>query len=492
MSRLAHRPAASAPTSTSRSAPPATPVAAPGAETAALHAGRTRGKGAALVDSLCQSTTFHQARVGETVEHAYSRCSNPTVSQLEDALAQLEGGVGCVAFGTGLAAESALFFATLQAGDHVVLGRAIYGGTVRLLRQVLSRFGVSASFVDSTDLAQIHAAIRPDTRWVFIETPANPTLVLTDIAAVSAVCRRAGVKLAVDNTFLTPIAQNCLDLGADVSVYSTTKHIEGHSAALGGALVTRDPALLDQLRFIRKSTGAIQSPLNAWLTLRGLRTLPLRLREHSRNALQVALWLQSHPGVERVFYPGLADFPQAELARRQHRAGPDGLPLHGGVLSFELRGGTAAGKALLQRVRLASLVEHVGSIETLVTHPATMTHADVPREQREAVGISDGLVRLSVGLEDPADIIADLDAAIDAPQWAQAPVDACACCSRGDAPSDRSALAVHLGHREHADHTIETAASSVVPTDGSSVANQFDLAAGRSVDQPAFAKGGAL
>jgi cystathionine beta-lyase/cystathionine gamma-synthase len=326
-------------------------------------------------------------------------------------LGALEDAPPSVCFGTGLAAETALFLAILKAGDHAIIGDAIYGGTVRLFRQVLSELGISSTFVDTSDAAAVAKAITPRTKLVFIETPANPTLKLTDIGAIAEVCKRAGVPLAVDNTFLTPALQRPLDLGADIAVYSTTKHIEGHSTALGGAITSRDEKLLERVRWIRKCTGGIIAPFNAWLTVRGLKTLPLRLREQSRNALRVAQWLAQHPSVERVYYPGLADFPQAQLAARQHLA-VNGERFHGGVVAFELSGGTQAGIDLLNSVQLCSLVEHVGSVETLITHPASMTHADVPPEHRRAVGIADGLVRLSVGLEDPEEVIADLDQAI--------------------------------------------------------------------------------
>jgi cystathionine beta-lyase/cystathionine gamma-synthase len=224
---------------------------------------------------------------------------------------------------------------------------------------------------------------------------------------VAEVAHAAGVRVAVDNTFLTPALQRPLDLGADLTVYSTTKHIEGHSTALGGAITSRDEALLERLRFIRKCTGSIQSPLGAWLTTRGVKTLPLRMRAHSENAQRVAEWLGAQPIVKRVHYPGLAGFPQAELARRQH------LGFHGGVVTFELLGGAEAGRTVLEGVQLCALAEHVGTVETLLTHPATMTHADVPAEQRRATGLDDGLIRLSVGLEDPRDVIADLSQAFD-------------------------------------------------------------------------------
>jgi cystathionine beta-lyase/cystathionine gamma-synthase len=383
------------------------------AATTCLH-GRRRDKRTdrgPLVGALVQSTTFVQRHVGDDNGPSYSRVSNPTVDEVEETLGALEGAPPSVCFGTGLAAETALFLALLRAGDHAVVGDAIYGGTVRLFRQVLSELGITATFVDTSDPAAVSRAITSRTKLVFIETPANPTLKLTDIAAIAQVCKRSGVPLAVDNTFLTPVLQRPLDLGADISVYSTTKHIEGHSAALGGAITSRDEKLLERVRWIRKCTGGIIAPFNAWLTLRGIKTLPLRLREQSRNAQRVAEWLAANPAVERVHYPGLADFPQATLAATQH-ASFNGETFHGGVISFELKGGTQAGINLLNNVKLCSLVEHVGSVETLITHPASMTHADVPPEHRRAVGIADGLVRLSVGLEDPTEVIADLEQAI--------------------------------------------------------------------------------
>lgn len=378
-----------------------------GVSTRAVRGGREPdGWSLALVTPLVQSTTFVQEELGAATPHAYSRVSNPTVDALESRLGALEDAPPAVAFATGLAAEATLLLALLRSGDHVVLGEAIYGGTVRLVREVLAPLGVSHTFVDSTDADAVAGAIRPATRLVFIETPSNPTLRLTDIAAVGAVTRAAGVPLAVDNTFLTPVVQRPLDLGADISVVATTKHVEGHSTALGGAVTTRDESLLRRLRWLRKCLGNIQSPLGAWLTLRGLSTLPVRLREQSRSAATIAAWLAGDPRVERVHYPGLENFAQRDLARRQHGG------VHGGVVTFELAGGFDAAVAFLRGVRLCVLCEHVGSVETLLTHPASMTHADVPREQRLASGITDGLLRLSVGLEETRDIIDDLDGAI--------------------------------------------------------------------------------
>lgn len=377
-----------------------------GIATRALHAGLspdpTTG---AILTPIYQSTTYVQDGVGVHKGHTYSRASNPTVSALEANLGALEEAPPAVCFATGLAAIHALFITLLKSGDHVVCSDVVYGGTHRLLRQVLAPFGIETSFVDTADAGAVAAAIRRSTKLVFIETPANPTLKLTDVAAVARVARAAGVPVAVDNTFLTPVGLRPLDLGADVSVYSTTKYIEGHNATVGGSLVARDEALLERLRFIRKSVGSIQAPLDAWLTLKGVKTLPLRLRQHSENAQRIAEWLEGHAGVTRVLYPGLESFPQRELARRQHG-------VHAGILAFEVAGGVEAGRRLMEAVELCSLAENLGAAETLITHPATMTHGDIPRAEREAAGISDGLVRLSVGLEDPKDIIADLERAL--------------------------------------------------------------------------------
>ncbi len=379
-----------------------------GTSTTAIHGGLEPDPlTGALVMPMVQSTTFVQEAVGKSRGHAYSRVSNPTVSVLEAQLGALEGALPAVCFVTGLAAETAVFLALLKAGDHVVLGDVIYGGTVRLVGQVLSELGITSTFVDASVAENVRGALRPETRLIFIESPANPTLKLTDIKAVADIGRAAGVRVAVDNTFLTPVIQRPLDLGVDVCVYSTTKHIEGHSTAIGGSVVSRDEALLDRVRFLRKCTGGIQAAFGAWLTTNGVKTLPLRLKQHSANALDLAKALHANPHVASVNYPGLEDHPQHELAQRQHLGG-----IHGGVLSFEVVGGTDAAVKVLNSTRLCLLVEHLGGIETLLTHPVTMTHADVPREHRLVVGIPDGLIRVSVGLEDVADIIADLEQAI--------------------------------------------------------------------------------
>jgi cystathionine beta-lyase/cystathionine gamma-synthase len=374
-----------------------------------LHADPATG---AVLTPIYQSTTYRQDAVGVHKGHTYSRASNPTVSALEEALGALEDTPPAVCFATGMAAISAVFLALLKSGDHVVLSDVVYGGTVRLFDQVLNNFGLEASFVDTADPAAVRAAIRPNTRMVFIETPANPTLKLTDVAAIAAITRPAGLLLVVDNTFLTPLLLRPLDLGADITMLSTTKYIEGHNATVGGSIASRDERILDRLRLIRKTLGSIQSPHEAWLTARGIKTLPLRMQQHSRAAQVVAEWLEQHPDVSRVHYPGLASFPQRELAERQHG-------LHGGMLSFELKQGAEAGIALMNAVRLCVLAENLGAAESLVTHPVSMTHGDVPREMRERIGITDGLVRLSVGLEDPRDIIADLSQALDVARRSQ-------------------------------------------------------------------------
>ena len=380
--------------------------------TLAIHGGlEPDPTSGSILTPIVQSTTYVQQRVGVHKGHTYSRASNPTVEALERALGTLEGCLPAVAFNTGMSAITALFLATLRAGDHVVVSDCVYGGTVRLLNVVLAPLGVRASFVNTADPAAVDAAITPSTKLVFIETPANPTLKLTDVAAIAAVARSRGVLLAVDNTFLTPVLLRPLDLGADVAVYSTTKYIEGHNATVGGTLTTRDAGLADRFKLYRKTLGSIQAPFEAWLTLRGLKTLPLRIRQHCRNAQVVAQYLDAHPFVTKVYYPGLASFPQATLAARQHQNDGRGA-FHGGIVSFEVRGGVAAGIEVMNSVRLCSLAENLGSVETLITHPVSMTHGDVPPDQRLSAGITDGLIRLSVGLEDPLDIIADLKQAL--------------------------------------------------------------------------------
>jgi cystathionine beta-lyase/cystathionine gamma-synthase len=342
--------------------------------------------------------------------------SNPTVSELEERLGALESAPPAVCFASGLAAETAVILALCKAGDRIVCSASAYGGTIRLLSDVCSRFGIDGLFVDSTKPQAVADAINSSTTLVFIETPANPTLALTDIAAIATVCTSRNVPLAVDNTFLTPILQQPLGLGADLTVSSTTKLIDGHSAATGGSVVSRNEAILNRVRFIRKSTGGIQTPFGAFQTLQGLKTLPLRAKAQSDSALVIAEALVAHNGIEAVHYPGLVDSEHYALACTQH------LRHHGNVVSFEVAGGRASAECVVQALRVCRLVEHVGSVETLVTHSASMTHADCSAEHLESIGVGQGLIRLSVGLEEPHVILNDLQqalaSAIEVPQSA--------------------------------------------------------------------------
>ena len=375
--------------------------------TLAIHGGRVSDTHAeAVVFPIFQTATFEQQETGVTKGHSYSRASNPTVDALEQAIGALEGTPQAVCFRTGMAAITTLFLATVKTGDHVIVSDVVYGGTVRLFREILNGLGVSNSSVDTSDVEAVERAVTPLTRIILIETPGNPTMKLTDIAAIAAIARRHNLLLAVDNTFLTPVLQRPIELGADISVLSTTKYIEGHNATVGGSLACNDEKLLERFRLIRKTVGAIQAPLDAWLTLRGLKTLPVRMKVHSESAVTIAEWLEAHPAVARVYYPGLDSFPQKALAKRQQRT-------FGGMLSFELKAGPAEAIRVMNALKLWIRAESLGGVESLVTHPATATHADIPAARRQELGITDGLIRLSVGLEAAEDLIADLRQALD-------------------------------------------------------------------------------
>jgi len=306
-----------------------------------------------------------------------------------------------------MAATTAVFTALLEAGDHVIVSDVAYGGTHRVATQVFRKFGIEFEFVDTADAANVARAIRRNTRLVFTETPANPTLKLTDLRAVSEVTRAAGVPHAVDNTFLSPYYQQPLDLGADLVVHSTTKYLDGHNATVGGAVVSATPDMHEKIAFIQNATGTIMSPMVAWLTMQGAKTLSIRLDRQSDNAMAVARFLEAHPRVGQVAYPGLESFPQHDLAKRQASG-------FGAMLWFEVEGGLDAGKRLMNSVKLWTLAENLGAVESLVTHPATMTHPGIDPEERQRIGILDGLVRASTGLEDAEDLIADLAQALDA------------------------------------------------------------------------------
>lgn len=375
--------------------------------TLAIHGGRVPdAQAAAVVYPIFESATFEQQETGVTKGHSYSRGSNPTVDALENAIGALEGTPQAVCFRTGMAAVTTLFLSTVKSGDHVIVSDVVYGGTMRLFREVLNGLGIANSSVDTSDLEAVERAITPQTKIILIETPGNPTMKLADIAGIAAIAKRHGLLLAVDNTFLTPVLQRPFELGADISVLSTTKYIEGHHSTVGGSLACNDEKLLERFRLVRKTVGSIQAPLDAWLTLRGLKTLPLRMKAHSDTAAIVADWLEAHPAVAQVFYPGLDSFPQKALAQRQQLT-------YGGMLSFELKAGPAEAIAVMNAMKLWIRAESLGGVESLVTHPATATHADVPVEIRHKLGISDGLIRLSVGLEAPEDLIADLRQALD-------------------------------------------------------------------------------
>lgn len=379
-----------------------------GFATRCIHAGvvpdSTTG---AILTPIYQSATYVQDAIGVHKGYTYSRSANPTVSALEKKLAALEGVDTAICFNTGMSALTTIFLALLKSGDHIVCGDVVYGGTVRLLRQVLNKFGVAVTFVDTSDPTQVKNAILAYTRLIFIETPANPTLKLTDIAAISHIAHENNILLVVDNTFLTAALQKPILLGADIVLYSTTKYIDGHNATVGGALLAKDATLTEKLSFTRNAVGSIQAPFDAWLTLQGIKTLEPRMQIHSANAATIAQYLVQHPKISRVTYPGLIDFPQRDLAQRQQLN-------YGGMLTFEVRGGYDKAVKVMNAVRLCALAENLGTVETLITHPASMTHAPIPAEQRNSIGISDGLIRLSVGLENPQDIIADLEQAITA------------------------------------------------------------------------------
>ena len=380
-----------------------------GFSTRQIHAGvEPDTETGSILTPIYQSTTFVQPSVDDYLAkgYSYSRSGNPTVRALESKLNSLEEGFDCTCYATGMAAIQVVLQACLSAGDHAVVSDVAYGGTYRLCTKVFSRFGVEFSFVNTADAAQVEAAIKPNTRLILTETPANPTLKLTDIRAVSEIARARSIPHAVDNTFLTPYYQRPLELGADISIHSTTKYFDGHNATVGGAVIAATEALDEAIRFIQNASGVIMSPWVAWLTLQGTKTLSIRMERQSANALAIATYLESHPGVEKVAYPGLTSFAQHDLASRQATG-------YGAMLWFEVRGGVSAGKRLMDSVRLCALAENLGSVETLITHPVTMTHADVDRAERQRVGISDGLVRLSVGLEDVQDVIDDLERALD-------------------------------------------------------------------------------
>jgi cystathionine beta-lyase/cystathionine gamma-synthase len=381
-------------------------ISTTGFATRAIHAGQEPDQRTGAVNvPLYLSSTYAQEAIGQNKGWEYSRVSNPTRDALEECMASLEGGTSAHAFASGMAAISALV-TMLQTGDHVVCGENVYGGTPRLFNQIVAGYGIEFTYVDTSDPEALRAALRPETRLVHIETPTNPLMTLTDIRAIADVCHQNGSELSVDNTFMSPYFQQPIALGADIVMHSTTKYLNGHSDGLGGILVGTTPKHKEQFAFVQKCTGGILSPFEAWLLMRGMKTLPVRMREHDRNGRAIAALLAAHPAVEKVWYPGLATHPQHALACAQ-------MSGFGGMIAFEM-GSLDRANALLTRLRVCTLAESLGGVETLISHPATMTHAAIGEQERARLGITDGMVRISVGIEDPADLEADLLQALDA------------------------------------------------------------------------------
>jgi cystathionine gamma-lyase/homocysteine desulfhydrase len=352
---------------------------------------------------IYQVSTYKQKRVGEHAGYEYSRTGNPTRAALEQLIAELENGARGLAFSSGMAAISTIL-SLFNKGDHIVVGDDVYGGTYRVVNRVFTRLGIEATFVDTSDPAAVKEAVRENTRAVYMETPSNPLLKVTDIEALAAICKQAGLMLIVDNTFLTPYWQNPLDLGADIVVHSATKYLGGHSDVVAGLVVTKDPALGEELHFLQNSIGGILGPQDSWLLIRGIRTLGLRMKQHEANARRIAEWLREQNQVEKVYYPGLEDHPGHEIATRQARG-------FGGIISFDVGSGERADQ-VLERVKLFILAESLGAVESLISVPARMTHASIPAERRAELGITDGLIRISVGVEDVEDLLYDLKQAL--------------------------------------------------------------------------------
>ncbi|MEX2091425.1 MAG: PLP-dependent aspartate aminotransferase family protein [Pirellulales bacterium] len=375
--------------------------------TRAIHVGQERDEATgAVVPPIHVASTFVQHEAGKWREFDYSRSGNPTRKNLETTLASLEGGCGALAFGSGMAA-TACVIASLSAGDHVVAAQDLYGGTYRLLHKVTDRAGIKSTHVDTTNVANVAAAITPATRLVWIESPGNPLMSITDIAACADVAHQHGALLAVDSTFATPVLTRPLELGADIVMHSATKYFGGHSDLVGGVIVVRDQTLFERLHFVQNATGGILGPFESFLCSRGLKTLELRVREQCRTAMKLAEWLCKHPQVSRVLYPGLTDHPGHALAAKQMDGG------FGAMLTFEMKAGFAAAKKFVESTELFQLAVSLGAVESLIEQPATMSHASYDPADRLKHGITDGLIRLSVGLEAYEDLQADLEQAFE-------------------------------------------------------------------------------
>lgn len=376
-----------------------------GFATTAIHTGSEPDELTGSVSvPIYQTSTYAQDALGKHKGYEYARTQNPTRSALERNLAALEGGRFGFAFASGMAAIDATLRLVKQ-GEHVVVADNTYGGTARLFNRILTNYGITFDYVDTSDSLNVEAAIKPNTKMVFLETPTNPLMVVTDLKEVSEIAHRAGARVVCDNTFMSPYLQRPLEFGVDIVVHSTTKYINGHSDSVGGVVVLNDEEDANWIGFVQNSAGAILSPFDSWLVMRGTKTLALRMEQHDKSGRAVAAFLEEHPKVRKVYYPGSASHPQHALARRQQHG-------FGGMVAFDV-GSLAAARTVLESVKLCTLAESLGAVESLISHPATMTHASVDEEKRQRLGITDGLVRISVGIEDTDDIIADLDQALE-------------------------------------------------------------------------------
>ena len=377
-----------------------------GFDTRAIHAGQEPDPShGAIMTPIVLATTYVQQSPGVFKGYDYSRAGNPTRAAYEECLANLENGKFGFAFASGCAASTTALH-LLKAGDHVIASDDMYGGTFRLMDKVIRHNGVEFSYVDLRDVENFKRAIKPNTKMVWIETPTNPTMKLVDIKATAAAARAKDIWSIVDNTFMSPYFQRPLDLGADIVLHSTTKYVGGHSDIIGGALVCNDPAIAERLQFLLKSIGAIASPTDSYYAMRSLKTLALRMRQHDANGREIAAWLEKHPKVAKVSYPGLASHPQHALAKEQ-------MSGFGGMMTIYLKGGLNESRRFLETVKLFSLAESLGGVESLIEHPAIMTHASIPPEQRKALGIDDAMIRLSVGVENVEDLLRDLSSALE-------------------------------------------------------------------------------
>jgi cystathionine beta-lyase/cystathionine gamma-synthase len=375
-----------------------------GFATKAIHEGWKADPSTGAVNvPIYQTSTYLQEALGKHKGFEYARTQNPTRFALEQNLAALEGGVSAHCFASGMAAIDTVL-RLLKAGDHVIVTENTYGGTYRLFERVLKNFGLAFSYVDTAEAANVEKALRENTQLIFVETPTNPILAVADLEEIGKLARNRGVRLAVDNTFMSPYFLRPIEFGASIVIHSTTKYLNGHSDSVGGVAVTANPEDAERIGFLQNAVGAIISPFDSFLILRGIKTLAVRMKQHDENGRRVATFLAEHPRVEKVYYPGLPNHPQHERAKRQ-------MSGFGGMIAFET-GSLAAAGTVLDNVRLCALAESLGGVETLISHPATMTHASVPADQRARLGITDGLVRISVGIEDVDDIIADLDSAL--------------------------------------------------------------------------------